>query len=377
MKFISLIAMFALAACSSGGGGGLPSQSSTPTVAATPVPITKVYAYAGSQYTNKIYGFSLEAATGVLTPTVQGSVDSDAFPMIVATSRKQTHLFAANYSTNTISSYAIDANTGELTLAEKQALGAGAAPAWVSASPNLDVVYVANAGTSTIGILDFDPATGLLNPRTTVAAGSGVTALQFNKDGSVLYSADQNVNQLGVYSVDSQGNLSRQATVNMTAGSQVNALALSPDGRFLYTANWGTKTVSAYAISGTMLTQVGPDVTVGPVSSGGAYMIQVSPDGKRLYSTQPYGHSIATFDLNATTGAPSAAVQETLTGAVNIAFYKDYSFLIRWGNSANPLPIATRSYSSASGVGTTDMSATAGITGLYQLVLVEEIIPVN
>lgn len=355
--WLSLLVL--LAGCGGAGSSTISSETST-----TPTN-TKVFAYAGAQYTDQINAFELNKTTGELIPLSQPSIPAQALPMISTVLPGKKFLVSANYSGHSISTYSINQTTGNLSLVAHTSLGAGIAPAWIISHPSLPVAYVAESGQARISIIDFD-ANGGATIRTTVPAGSGVTALEMNKAGTILYSVDQNVNQLSIYSIGGTGALTSVTTASTPASSSPNHAALDPSGKFLYVANWGTANVSAYAVSGTNLSLINT-VAAG---TGGVYMVAPSPDGSRLFATKPYGHNYAVMDINQTTGDLTVASTPALTGSVNFSFYKDFAFAVRWANNPG-LAIETRAYTASGGLGTTALSSSGALRGLYKLNLVE------
>ncbi len=336
---------------------------------ATPLPrVLKVFGYAPSQYTNLVHEYSLDQTTGALTPLATDSIAAQTLPLSLAVSLSKKFLVAANYSSNSLSSYAIDGTTGNLTLVGNYPVTGQTGTAYVYAHPTKNVFYTADAGTSHITVFAMNPTTGALSVQSGIAAGSGVTAFAINSAGTILYSANQNVSEIGIYAIDGNGDLTAAGTQAMTAGSQISHLLLSPNEHFLYAGNWATATVSGFSISGTTLSPVGSDVATG---AGGVYTLGISPDGQRLYAAKPYGNSFTSHSLDPVTGAIGAAVTTTLNGSVNFAFYGKYAYLVPWTSAAAGLPIDTRSYSAASGMGATALSSTAAIQGAYSLLFVE------
>lgn len=360
-RFILAGLLLGLAGCKEDGQLALESHS--------PSKIKKVYAYAGAQYSNKIYEYALNRDTGELTALSSPSIDAQTLPMINTVTRDKKYLVTINYSSNSVSSYSINWNSGALTLVEHQALAGGSAPAWVVAHPSLDVLYVADSGTAKVEVLDINPSTGDLTSRGLVNAGAGVTALAINANGTVLYSADQNANQVGIYSIDSAGDLSLAGTQALAGGSLPNQLALSPNGQYLYVANWGTQNISQFSVSGTSLTSLGADVGAG---GGGVYTVTVTPDGKSLIANKPYGNAYSVHSIDPSTGALGAANPVAQAGAVNFAFYEDFAYMVPWTSNALGLSIETRAYTSGSGtVGAAALYSAPAQRGFYQLTIVE------
>gem|GEM_PF-7048130 len=326
----------------------------------------KVFAYAAAQYSNLIYSFEVNRLTGALTETSVPSIAAQDLPMITTLSHDHSYLLAANYNSSSISSYAIDRKTGNLTLVEHHALSSGdSGPAWLFTHPTKNRVYSANAGSSTISVLTVHED-GTLEALSSVSAGSGVASLAINAQGTLLYSADQGANRIGIFSIASDGSLTALTPVALASGAQPNHLLLSPDGRFLYTANWGTENVSQFQVAGSSLVSIGSDVATG---SGGVYTLAISPDQKFLYAMKPYAGVISMHAIDAHTGALGASTPISQPGAVSIAFWNPFAFLVSWTGNASGLPVQTR-LSSGSGL-SSDGSNSPARQGLYWMTTVE------
>jgi 6-phosphogluconolactonase (cycloisomerase 2 family) len=339
-----------------------------PSVGSKTVQNSKIFAYANAQYTNKIWQFSVNKVSGEATALPTDSIDTQALPYALTATSNGKFLIAANYSSVSLSSFSIDPTSGELTLVENHPLAAGAAPSWLISHPSLNLVYVAEAGTSKITPLDIDPNTGIMTARPSVNAGSGVTALEMSRDGRFLYSADQNVDQVGIYTVDPQGDLVKAGFASVPAGSQPNHIKLTPNGNFLYTANWNSASVSSFSVSGTTLTNLGAATAAG---AGGVYTVSVTPDGGHLIAAKPYGNNYSVHTIDPITGALGAATVVAHSGAVGISYYKNFAFVTPWSSAVAGLPIETHLTDATAGIVEAASSSTVGLRGLYQFQIVE------
>lgn len=331
-------------------------------------PVVRHFGYAGAQYSDVIHQFEINKYTGAVVPLETPNVTAATLPFNLAAQFQGKFVVSANYSAHSIGSYSVNQRSGELTWNQDLMLANNASPGWVVAHPLLNIFYSANPNTNTISTLSLDPTTGHLNESSVLAAGAGVTSLVLNKSGSVLYSADQGANQIGIYTVSPLGDLSLASTISRGAGTQVSHLILSPDGKFLYAGNWGTGTVAGYRVSGTTLTSVGADVSSG---AGGVYTVSISPNGKFLYAAKPYGNSYAVHALDSVTGAIGVAVTTALAGVANFSFFGDFVFTVPWTSAAGGLPIETRRYDDATGITSNALSSSAPLRGLYQLLILD------
>ncbi len=102
------------------------------------------FAYVANETSNTISAFSIDAATGALTP-VAGSpfASTGTTPVAVTVDPNGTYLYVANNGSNNVSVFSIDNATGALTSAGDP-IGAGAAPFAVLVDPSNQFLYVAN-----------------------------------------------------------------------------------------------------------------------------------------------------------------------------------------------------------------------------------------
>ncbi len=356
-----------LSACSNSGSSSDGGSSSPVPPSESTAKTYRHFAYASAQYGNVVYSYSVDAQTGVMTELSTPSIAAQSLPMITAASYDKKFLLAANYSSHSVSCYSINSTTGDLTLVEHQALTAASAPGTVVSHPSKPIFYTANSGIAKISVLDITAA-GDVSERTTVNAGAGVTALIINAAGTMMYSVDQNADQIGIYTIDANGDLSLAGTAAVPAGSQPNSATLSINENFLYTANWGTATISGFSVSGTTLTSLGAPVSGG---TGGVYTVIASPDGEHLYAAKPYGNNYSEHTLDPNTGAIGAANEVAMPGAVNFTFLGNFALITSWTNNVAGIPLKTRSYSALNGVGSSDLSVTATSNrGLYKITVV-------
>jgi 6-phosphogluconolactonase (cycloisomerase 2 family) len=81
---------------------------------------TRLYATSGSTE-SKVYAYSINSSTGVLTQIDSDS--SDSFPCDVALNDDNTYVYVANQNGNSITTYSINSSTGALTAVGSYATG--------------------------------------------------------------------------------------------------------------------------------------------------------------------------------------------------------------------------------------------------------------
>lgn len=343
----------------------LPVSEQNPITVSTPAPKPFAFGFAPAQYDNAIYSYQLNRETGEILPTAQVSIAAQTLPISTALSADHRYLFAANYSSNSISSYQINASSGELTLVTHFAMPASSAPGWITAHPRLPVIYVAASGTGMIAVIDIQ-TDGSLILRNLVSAGPGVTSFAISPDASVLFSAEQNADQITSFAIGASGDLTQTQVTTLVSKSQPNQIELSHSGKFLYSANWGTHSVSAWAVNGDALQSLGPDTDAG----GPVFTVNISPDDQFAYAMQPYSNQFSTHAISQD-GRLSLAALTARTGAVWMSFFSHFSFLTSWTYHPEGQAIESRDYQTGSGMGSTVKFQSAPHRGMYQLTILE------
>jgi len=91
--------------------------------------------------------YTINASTGVLSPTTPATVPPGYFPQGIAIDPSGKFVYTANSDDSTVSMYTIDQNTGVLTPTSPPTVAAGWSPGSVTVGPSGKFAYVANDGT--------------------------------------------------------------------------------------------------------------------------------------------------------------------------------------------------------------------------------------
>ncbi|HEX8954067.1 MAG TPA: beta-propeller fold lactonase family protein, partial [Polyangia bacterium] len=127
-----------------GGGGDLGSRD----LASGPPPVAFVYV---SGYSTTIARYTLDAATGALTP--RGTTGATGSPSFLAVDPAHRHLYAVDEANSKVEAFAIDPTTGALTHIGTDALSGGTGPAHLTVDGSGKWVLVANYGSGDVGVL--------------------------------------------------------------------------------------------------------------------------------------------------------------------------------------------------------------------------------
>ena len=116
----------------------------------------------GSGY---VFGFSIDAATGALTPLAGSPFVAGNAPSSVAVDPSGRYLYVANFdsASSNVSAYTINATTGALTPVAGSPYAANDGPSSVAVDPSGKFVYAAQYW-SGVAAYSIDAATGALTP---------------------------------------------------------------------------------------------------------------------------------------------------------------------------------------------------------------------
>jgi len=160
-----------------------------------------------------ISGFSVNNATGALTPIAGSPFPAGAEPFSIAVSLLAgTNAYVANFVDNSLSGYTVNTGTGALTP--------------VSGSP------------FTVGSRPFSVAVDILG-RFVYVANSAAT-VSVNGNGNI-----------SAFAISENGSLTAIAGSPFTAGKNPFSVTVDASGAFAYTANNGDDTVSGFSINST------------------------------------------------------------------------------------------------------------------------------
>jgi 6-phosphogluconolactonase (cycloisomerase 2 family) len=136
--------------------------------------------------TQGIFMFSIDPATGLLTPTNPPRVLADVQPAMTAVDPTGKFAYTANngapVQNSVVSMYTIDSSTGVLN--SNGTVQAGAVPNFITVDPSGRFVYVNNLNTTLL--YSIAGSTGVLSPLGSAGSGSAST-LTFDPSGNIAY----------------------------------------------------------------------------------------------------------------------------------------------------------------------------------------------
>jgi 6-phosphogluconolactonase len=313
--------------------------------------------YVSLQDDDKILRFTMDAATGKLTP--KGEVPVAGGPSPLTLSPDRTVLYVGHRNVPGISSFRIDPDTGALT--HSGTVAPEAAPTFLSTDRTgryvlssyyqgahaavhpvgndgavggppiewLETAIGAHAiqtdrsntfafvphidnrgGPNAIFQFKFDPNTGHLTPnsppRVGQPTGTGPRHFCFHPSKDILYFSNEQGSSVTAYNFDpASGTLSAFQTIStLPSGydksNTCSQIQMSPSGKFLYAPNRGHNSIAGFSVdaSSGRLTAIGHVATEERPSA-----FSLDPEGHFLFAAGSETDRLASYRVNSDTGA--------------------------------------------------------------------------
>ena len=186
------------------------------------------FAYASNQDDDTISMYTVNSSTGVLTPTTPATVPAGPSPFGVTVDPSGKFAYvpdAYSQPNNFVSQYTVDSATGVLT--PNGAATAGNGSTSVAVDPSSKFAYVVNRIDNTVSMFTINPTTGSLTPNTppTIATGQQPFGIVVDPSGKFAYVTNQDSGSLSIYTLNSDGTLN--ATGTAAAGNDPITLAVT------------------------------------------------------------------------------------------------------------------------------------------------------
>ncbi|MGA7344090.1 MAG: beta-propeller fold lactonase family protein, partial [Pseudolabrys sp.] len=300
-------------------------------VGVTSMSVAKTFVYVSNAQDGNIDAFVMDMSTGALTPIGKAEAAKLVMPMAVSPSKK--HLYAVVRSQPVrVLTYAIDPATGGLT--QKASAPLPDSMPYASTDQTGRFLFTASYGGDKIAVSPIGE-NGLIEAEAiqVIPTGRNAHSILPDRSNKFVYAATLGANQVLQFTFDSKsGKLTANepASVSPEAGHGPRHLAFSSDNKYLYVLNELSGHVTQYVIDaskGTLtlvdsvssvpaeagLAWGAPQAPVGaaPASASAAKDekpkvwaadIQVTPDGKFLYTTERTTNKIALFTVAPGTG---------------------------------------------------------------------------
>lgn len=301
-------------------------------IGATSMSMAKTFVYVSNAQDGNIDTYNMDMSTGALTPVGKTEAAKMVMPMTLSPNKK--HLYAVIRSQPTrVLTYAIDPATG--ALAQKASAPLPDSMPYVSTDHTGRFLFTASYGGDKLAVSPIGE-NGLVEAEAiqVIPTGRNAHSIMPDRSNNFVYAATLGANQVLQFTFDSKtGKLTANEppAVSPEAGHGPRHLAFSPDNKYLYVLNELSGHVTQYTIDpskGTLtlvdsissvpaeagLAWGAPQAPVGaapaPASVAAkdekpkvwAADIQITPDGKFLYSTERTTNKIALFTVAPGTG---------------------------------------------------------------------------
>jgi 6-phosphogluconolactonase len=302
-------------------------------IGVTSMSMAKTFVYVSNAQDGNIDAYTMDASTGALTPIGKTEAAKLVMPMTVSPSKK--HLYAVIRSQPTrVLTYAIDPATGALT--QKASAPLPDSMPYVSTDHTGRYLFTASYGGDKLAVSPIGE-NGLVEAEAiqVIATGRNAHAILPDRSNKFVYATTLGANQVLQFVFDAKtGKLTANepAAVSPEAGHGPRHMAFSPDNKNLYVLNELSGHVTQYAVDagkGTLslvasissvpaeagLVWGAPQAPAGAAPAPGAAAapkddrpkvwaadIQITPNGKFLYSTERTSNKIALFTVTAETG---------------------------------------------------------------------------
>ena len=268
---------------------------------------TSLYVVNGGS--NNVSMYSRNTSTGLLTSigtiAAGGSYASD-----IAISTDGSSVYVSNYQGNTLSMYSRSTSSGLLT--SLGTIATGSNPGGVTISADGSAVYVPNADAHTISMYSRNTSTGLLTSLGTIATGTFPMGSSISADGKSVYVTNQDSTNISMYSRNTSTGLLTSLGTVAAGGDVPTDIVISSDGNSVYTSNQyqtgsGTTSIFSRNTSSGLLTFMSA-ITAGTYT----YYIDISADGKSVYTGNCDSDDIYMYSRNTSNGALSTMSPSTI-----------------------------------------------------------------
>jgi 6-phosphogluconolactonase len=294
--------------------------------------MAKTFVYVSNAQDGNIDTYNMDMSTGALTPVGKTEAAKLVMPMTLSPDKKYLYAVIRSQPTRVLT-YAINPATGALT--QKASAPLPDSMPYVSTDHTGRFLFTASYGGDKLAVSPIGE-NGLVEAEAiqVIPTGRNAHSIMPDRSNKFVYAATLGANQVLQFTFDSKtGKLTANEppAVSPEAGHGPRHLAFSPDNKYLYVLNELSGHVTQYTIdpSKGTLTLVDSISSVpaeaglawgsaqGPVGAAPALAsvaakddkpkvwaadIQITPDGKFLYSTERTTNKIALFTVAPGTG---------------------------------------------------------------------------
>lgn len=301
-------------------------------IGVTSMSVAKTFVYVSNAQDGNIDAYTMDMSTGALTPIGKAEAAKLVMPMTVSPSKKYLYAVIRSQPTRVLT-YAIDPATGVLT--QRASAPLPDSMPYVSTDHTGRYLFTASYGGDKLAVSPIGE-NGLVEAEAiqVIATGRNAHAILPDRSNKFVYATTLGANQVLQFIFDSKtGKLTANEppAVSPEAGHGPRHMAFSPDNKNLYVLNELSGHVTQYAVdAGKGTLTLVESISSVPAEAGlvwgvpqapagtapaptpaapkddkpkiWAADIQITPNGKFLYSTERTSSKIALFTVAAETG---------------------------------------------------------------------------
>ena len=294
-------------------GGNQPQEIA---VAASPSGVpAQEFAFVSNAGSNSISVFSIDLASGRLTPIVTLPTGSAPRPATVHPTGK--FVYVSNAGSANVSGFVNNLATGGAFTSMGAPFSADSQPQRLTIDPSGQFAYVANAGSATVSAYSINQVSGVLTPIVNPLTGlptfpTGTLPQQVTVDvlDIFAYVANQGDGTVSGYTINSvTGSLTPMTGSPFPVGTNPQAVTIVPSNEFsgdefAYVVNSGSGNVSAFAVD--PVTGVLTAIAGSPFGAGMApQAVVVDPSGEFAFVPALGSNNVSVYFINQLTGALS------------------------------------------------------------------------
>jgi 6-phosphogluconolactonase len=274
----------------------------------------------------RVYGFSVNASTGALTP-INDVSSGGAGPAHLLADPSGKWVLVANYDGGTAAVLGVQPNGSLVASApgDIQSFGAMSQTHEIVLDPSAQYAFVALKGSSAVAQFKFDGVSGKLTPstppRVMTATGAGPRHIAFHPSGKYAYVINEQASTMVAYTHNA-GTLTEMQSLTTRAGTGAGnttaEVAMHPNGKWLYGSNRGDNDIVQFSIGDAD----GRMTLVGHTPSGGKTPrhFSIDPSGQFIFAANQDSDNVVVFRIGAADGKLTPVGNPTSVAGVQPSF---------------------------------------------------------
>ena len=277
--------------------------------------VANLVSNASDQSTISMY--TINATTGILTPTAPATVPTGWFPQGIAIDPLGRFVYTANTDDSSVSMFTINQTTGVLTPTTPASVSTIipgellSQPGFLTVDPTGRFLYVSASDSvdASVSMFTINQTTGALTPTSPARVLTGGIPFQVlvAPSGKFAYvvnnlSGGKVTDGVYQYAVNStSGVLTQNTPAAVAAGNAPTAIAVDPTSRFAYVVNRLDNTISMYTVdpnTGNLTLNSTATNPTGTIATGmEPFRLDFDPTGKFVYVTNE-GSAASVYKVN-------------------------------------------------------------------------------